>query len=139
MQTVPVAQNNDALVASASPTNDTIRSTTFAPGYDPQTAEVFRLEEEQFEEALAALRRRGLEGAEIICIVNWGGEASGSRESEVVRLPRRTALKNPAASSVELARSPENVQPQAPETLPHPSAATSQPTMTSRVPTTLIY
>lgn len=138
-QTVPVAQNNDALVASASPTNDTIRSTTFAPGYDPQTAEVFRLEEEQFEEALAALRRRGLEGAEIICIVNWGGEASGSRESEVVRLPRRTALKNPAASSVELARSPENVQPQAPETLPHPSAATSQPTMTSRVPTTLIY
>ncbi|MGN0911492.1 MAG: hypothetical protein ACI4NV_08790 [Thermoguttaceae bacterium] len=138
-QTAPVAQNNDALVASAAPMNETIRPTTFAPGYDPQTAEVFRLEEEQFEEALAALRRRGLEGAEIICIVNWGGEATGSRESEVVRLPRRTALKNPAASSVELARSPENVQPKAPSTVPQPNAATSQPTMTSQVPTNLIY
>lgn len=138
-QTAPVAQNNGALVASASPTNETIRSTTFAPGYDSQTAEVFRLEEEQFEEALAALRRRGLEGAEIICIVNWGGESTGARESEVVRLPRRTALKNPAASSVELARTPQNVQPQAPTGVPQPNAATSQPTMTSQAPANLIY
>lgn len=138
-QTAPVAQNNGALVASASPANEMVRSTTFASGYDPQTAEVFRLEEEQFEEALAALRRRGLEGAEIICIVNWGGESTGSRESEVVRLPRRTALKNPAASSVELARSPENVQSKAPTTVPQPNVATPQPTMTSQVPTNLIY
>ncbi len=139
-QPAPVAQNNAALVASASPTPpETIRSTTFEPGYDAQTAEVFRLEEEQFEEALAALRRRGLEGAEIICIVNWGGETTGARESEVVRLPRRTALKNPAASSVELARSPQNVPAQAPAGAPQQIVPTPRPTMTSQDPTTLVY
>ena len=35
------------------------------------------------------LRRRQLEGAEIICIVNWPDNSNGPRESEVIRLPKK--------------------------------------------------
>ncbi|MBQ7815062.1 MAG: hypothetical protein IJ387_11295, partial [Thermoguttaceae bacterium] len=46
---------------------------------------------ELLDAALDALRRRALEGAEIICIVNWGAADGTGRETEVVRLPRQNA------------------------------------------------
>ena len=65
-------------------------------------------EEDEFETALDSLRRRGMNGAEIVCIVNWP-DGSGVRETEVVRLPKRAVRTNPAApgAGVELARKPE--------------------------------
>ena len=87
------------------PNSDLIRSVTFG---NREQIEAFNREEEQFESALDSLRRRGMEGAEIICIVNWP-DGSGVRETEVVRLPRRSTLTNPAApgAGIELARNPE--------------------------------
>lgn len=46
---------------------------------------------ELLDAALDALRRRALEGAEIVCIVNWGAADGTGRETEVVRLPRQNA------------------------------------------------
>lgn len=47
---------------------------------------------ELFEAGLDALRQKSLEGAEIICVVNWGSSNGETpRETEVVRLPRRGA------------------------------------------------
>ena len=88
------------------PNSDLVRSVTFS---NREQLEAFNREEEQFETALDALRRRGMEGAEIICIVNWP-DASGTRETEVVRLPKRAALTNPTkpGAGVELARNPKS-------------------------------
>lgn len=88
------------------PNSDLVRSVTFS---NREQLEAFNREEEQFESALDALRRRGMEGAEIICIVNWP-DASGVRETEVVRLPKRAVLTNPTkpGAGVELARNPES-------------------------------
>ena len=81
-----------------------VRPTTFANAPDPEAVEAFDREEEAFEAGIDALRRRSLEGAEIICIVNWTSESGAARETEVVRLPRRTVLENPRImkSGVEL-------------------------------------
>ena len=91
--------------ALPTPNSDLVRSVTFS---NREQLEAFNREEEQFETALDALRRRGMEGAEIICIVNWP-DASGVRETEVVRLPKRAVLTNPTkpGAGVELARTPE--------------------------------
>lgn len=91
--------------AARTTSSERIRSATFS---DREKVETFNREEEQFESALDALRRRGMEGAEIICIVNWPGDAGSVRETEVVRVPRRTVLSNPSVpgAGVELADAP---------------------------------
>ena len=90
------------------PNSEVIRSTTYSALPDLAQIEIFDREEEQFEAAVDALRRRSMEGAEIICIVNWSSDPSAPRETEVVRLPKRTALENPRnpKSNVELASKP---------------------------------
>ncbi len=81
----------------------------YEEGPDPETVAAFEREEEEFNAALDTLRRSALEGAEIVCIVNRNGDAKGEepKESEVVRLPRRT-IADPTAprSKVELAETP---------------------------------
>ena len=101
----PAVKSPYAAEPLPTPNSDLIRSVTFG---NREQIEAFNREEEQFESALDSLRRRGMEGAEIICIVNWP-DGSGVRETEVVRLPRRSALTNPAApgAGIELARTPE--------------------------------
>ena len=107
----PAAKSPYAAEPLPTPNSDLIRSVTFG---NREQVETFNREEEQFETALDSLRRRGMEGAEIICIVNWP-DGSGVRETEVVRLPRRSALTNPAApgAGIELARTPEENRPDA--------------------------
>jgi len=118
----PAAQPDRTLVASSNqdrfpaspyaadplptPNSDLVRSTTFS---NREQVETFNKEEEEFEAALDALRRRGMEGAEIICIVNWSNDANGARETEVVRIPRRTLLTNPSApgNGVQLVSDPD--------------------------------
>ena len=87
------------------PNSDVVRSVTFS---NRERVETFNREEDEFETALDSLRRRGMNGAEIVCIVNWP-DGSGVRETEVVRLPKRAVRTNPAApgAGVELARKPE--------------------------------
>ena len=74
--------------------------------------ETFDAEEEQFEAGIDALRRRSMEGAEIICIINWSSDPNSNapKETEVVRLPRRTVLTNPAApkNAIELVVAPND-------------------------------
>ncbi|MBQ9812630.1 MAG: hypothetical protein IJM54_04880 [Thermoguttaceae bacterium] len=85
----------------------------YDPGPDPQTVAAYEREEEAFNAAIDALRRRALEGAEIVCIVNWNGSANGEepKESEVVRLPKRT-IADPTVrrSNVELVGAPVQQQ-----------------------------
>ncbi len=92
------AENFDPLNRGA------VRPTTFANAPAPEEVEAFDHEEAAFEAGIDALRRRSLEGAEIICIVNWAADSGSQRETEVVRLPRRTVLENPRImkSGVEL-------------------------------------
>jgi hypothetical protein len=79
------ARNVDEL-AAVGKTGEGVRSTSFETrgAALPASADV-----EQLDAALGALRRRALEGAEIVCIVNWGGAGGTDRETEVVRLPRQ--------------------------------------------------
>ena len=66
-----------------------VRPTSFeAPGAAAVSAPA---DAELLDAALDALRRRALEGAEIVCIVNWGAADGTGRETEVVRLPRQNA------------------------------------------------
>ena len=85
----------------------------YDPGPDPQTVAAYEREEEAFNAAIDALKRRALEGAEIVCIVNWNGgsNAEEPKESEVVRLPKRT-IADPTArrSNVELVGIPAQQQ-----------------------------
>ncbi|MBQ7028765.1 MAG: hypothetical protein IJN32_00845 [Thermoguttaceae bacterium] len=65
--------------------------------------------------ALEALRRRALEGAEIVCIVNWGAaDGNDDRETEVVRLPRQNAAAQAPLGTPNVATD-SFVVPQAPE------------------------
>ena len=116
----PVEAHESAQIAAATstryaaydglptPNSDVIRSTTYSALPDLAQIEIFDREEEQFEAAIDALRRRSMEGAEIICIVNWSSDPSAPRETEVVRLPKRTALENPRnpKANVELVSKP---------------------------------
>ena len=76
------------------PNSDVVRSVTFS---NRERVETFNREEDEFETALDSLRRRGTDGAEIICVVNWSN-GSGVRDAEVVRLPKHAGLTNNAAS-----------------------------------------
>ncbi len=68
-----------------------IRSTNYASRQNDRMATAIDQETRLFESSLDELRRLSLEGAEIICIVNWGASSNETRarETEVVRLPRR--------------------------------------------------
>ena len=141
-QTAPNAQGSSyAADPLPTPNSELIRWTTFN---NREKVEAFNKEEEQFEAALDALRRRGMEGAEIICIVNWSDDANGARETEVVRIPRRTVLTNPAApgAGVELVSNPNGsraaAQASAPNAVPAPAAQNSVP-MTSNLPDSRLY
>lgn len=71
-------------------TGEGVRPTSFeAPGIASVSATP--ADAELLDAALDALRRRALEGAEIVCIVNWGSADGAGRETEVVRLPRQNA------------------------------------------------
>ncbi len=75
---------------AAAKTGEGVRSTSFeAPGAASVSAKP--ADAELLDAALDALRRRALEGAEIVCIVNWGSADGAGRETEVVRLPRQNA------------------------------------------------
>ena len=75
---------------AAAKTGEGVRSTSFeAPGAASVSAKP--ADAELLDAALDALRRRALEGAEIVCIVNWGSADGAERETEVVRLPRQNA------------------------------------------------
>ncbi|MBQ9799325.1 MAG: trypsin-like peptidase domain-containing protein [Thermoguttaceae bacterium] len=90
-QSVPVASlaASKPSAAVAGKTGEGVRSTSFeAPGVAAVSAPV---DAELLDAALDALRRRALEGAEIVCIVNWGAADGNDRETEVVRLPRQNA------------------------------------------------
>ena len=82
-----------------------VRSTEYDNQPDPEKVAAYEREEEAFNAAIDALRRRAMEGAEILCIVTWPGDAAGDepRETEVVRLPKRM-IANPYSpkSNVEL-------------------------------------
>ena len=83
------ASTSTAPIAAAK-TGEGVRSTSFeAPGAASVSAKP--ADAELLDAALDALRRRALEGAEIVCIVNWGAAADAERETEVVRLPRQNA------------------------------------------------
>ncbi|MBR2005191.1 MAG: trypsin-like peptidase domain-containing protein, partial [Thermoguttaceae bacterium] len=74
---------------AAAKTGQGVRPTSFETlGTAPVSAPV---DAELLDAALEALRRRALEGAEIVCIVNWGAADGTGRETEVVRLPRQNA------------------------------------------------
>jgi len=68
-----------------------VRSTNYASRQNDKITTSNDQETRLFESSLDELRRLSLEGAEIICIVNWsaGSNATRTRETEVVRLPRR--------------------------------------------------
>ncbi|MDO5309484.1 MAG: hypothetical protein Q4G03_08330 [Planctomycetia bacterium] len=105
-----VVPMTDQVASAPVAASNAIRSTTFNAAPDPKQVEAFEREEEQFEAGIDALRRRSMEGAEIICIVNWNSDPNSNapRETEVVRLPRRSVLVNPAAprTGIELAETP---------------------------------
>ncbi len=97
-------------LAAAKKAGDGVRSTSFeAPGAVPTAPNVGAdRDAELLEAALDALRRRALEGAEIVCIVNWGAADGTGRETEVVRLPRQSAapLGTPNVATDPLAAPP---------------------------------
>ncbi len=84
-----VASNPNASTVAVGKTGEGVRPTSFeTPGSASVPAPV---DAELLDAALDALRRRALEGAEIVCIVNWGAADGTGRETEVVRLPRQNA------------------------------------------------
>lgn len=99
-------------IAVAGKTGEGVRSTSFeAPGSAPVSAPA---DVELLDAALDALRRRALEGAEIVCIVNWGAADGAGRETEVVRLPRQNADAQAPLGTPNVATD-SFVVPQAPE------------------------
>lgn len=84
-----VASNPNASTVAVGKTGEGVRPTSFeTPGSASVPAPA---DAELLDAALDALRRRALEGAEIVCIVNWGAADGTGRETEVVRLPRQNA------------------------------------------------
>ena len=88
-----VASNPNASTVAVGKTGEGVRPTSFeTPGSASVPAPVVApADAELLDAALDALRRRALEGAEIVCIVNWGAADGTGRETEVVRLPRQNA------------------------------------------------
>lgn len=85
----PLTASKPNELAAVGKTGEGVRSTSFETrGPVPDVASA---DAELLDAALEALRRRALEGAEIVCIVNWGGADGTGRETEVVRLPRQKA------------------------------------------------
>ena len=97
--------------AFAGKAGEGVRPTSFeTPGPASVSASA---DAELLDAALDALRRRALEGAEIVCIVNWGAADGNGRETEVVRLPRQNAASqapletpNVATDSVAVPQTP---------------------------------
>lgn len=99
-------------LAAAVKTGQGVRPTSFETlGAAPVSAPV---DVELLDAALEALRRRALEGAEIVCIVNWGAADGNDRETEVVRLPRQNAGSQAPLGTPNVATD-SFVVPQAPE------------------------
>ncbi|MBQ6827305.1 MAG: trypsin-like peptidase domain-containing protein, partial [Thermoguttaceae bacterium] len=88
-----VASNPNASTVAVGKAGEGVRPTSFeTPGSASVPAPVVApADAELLDAALDALRRRALEGAEIVCIVNWGAADGTGRETEVVRLPRQNA------------------------------------------------
>lgn len=127
-QSVPVASlaASTPSAAVAGKTGEGVRPTSFeAPGAAAISAPV---DAELLDAALDALRRRALEGAEIVCIVNWGAADGNERETEVVRLPRQNAASkaplgtpNVATDSFVVPQAPSAVEVRASSTFPDAS------------------
>ena len=100
-------------IAAVAKTGEGVRPTSFEePGASAVSAPV---DAELLDAALEALRRRALEGAEIVCIVNWGAaDGNDDRETEVVRLPRQNAAAQAPLGTPNVATD-SFVVPQAPE------------------------
>ena len=112
-----------------------IRSTNYASRQNDRTATAIDQETRLFESSLDELRRLSLEGAEIICIVNWGASSNETRarETEVVRLPRRKFAVATNSRPFEFALSSgETPSTRAPEEtkVAAPNAPQSQTTIT---------
>lgn len=99
-------------LAAVGKTGEGVRPTSFeTPGSASVAAPV---DVELLDAALDALRRRALEGAEIVCIVNWGAADGTGRETEVVRLPRQNVGSQAPLGTPNVATD-SFVVPQAPE------------------------
>lgn len=87
-----------------------IQPTSYAA--NPLLLAAYEKEEAEFNAALDALRRFALEGAEIVCVVTPAPDPNSAapRESQIVRIPKRTVVVDPAAlpqsSRIELAKIP---------------------------------
>ena len=82
-----------------------VQSVSYAPVNDANIA-AYEKEEADFNAALETLKKYAANGAEIVCIVNWASDPNGPRESEVVRLPKRTVAAPGQRSEIELAQTP---------------------------------
>jgi hypothetical protein len=106
-----LAASKPSELAVVGKTGEGVRSTSFeTPGPAAVAAPV---DVELLDAALDALRRRALEGAEIVCIVNWGAADGTGRETEVVRLPRQNAGSQTPSETPNVAAD-SFVAPQAP-------------------------
>ncbi len=103
------ATPNAGAIAYAVPTNTGVRPTAFASQNAAEAHAAYEREEEAFNAAMETLRKYALDGAEIVCIVNYANtDPNAPKESEVVRLPKRTIAARPAASTnVELVAVPQ--------------------------------
>ena len=94
-----------------------IQPTSYAA--NPLLLAAYEKEEAEFNAAIDALRRFALEGAEIVCVVTPAPDPNSAapRESQIVRLPKRTVVVDPAAlpqsSRIELAKIPAPGAPNA--------------------------
>lgn len=94
-----------------------IQPTSYAA--NPLLLAAYEKEEAEFNAALDALRRFALEGAEIVCVVTPAPDPNSptTQESQIVRLPKRTVVVDPAAlpqsSRIELAKIPAPGAPNA--------------------------
>lgn len=94
-----------------------IQPTSYAA--NPLLLAAYEKEEAEFNAALDALRRFALEGAEIVCVVTPAPDPNSAapRESQIVRIPKRTVVVDPAAlpqsSRIELAKIPAPGAPNA--------------------------
>lgn len=94
-----------------------IQPTSYAA--NPLLLAAYEKEEAEFNAAIDALRRFALEGAEIVCVVTPAPDPNSAapRESQIVRIPKRTVVVDPAAlpqsSRIELAKIPAPGAPNA--------------------------
>ena len=94
-----------------------VQPTSYAA--NPALLAAYEKEEAEFNAALDALRRFALEGAEIVCVVTPAPDPNSPtpRESQIVRIPKRTVVVDPAAlpqsSRIELAKIPAPGAPNA--------------------------